>query len=101
MFAGYASRLMIEMKKIYREKGLQNVENKTIKIDIDIIDSPRRKYSVYIGGAVLANVYNTPSMEKYWITKKEFDENGESIIRKKCSNVIYLVPFLCFQEFSF
>ena len=27
MFAGYASRLMIEMKKIYREKGLQNVEN--------------------------------------------------------------------------
>ena len=90
MFAGYASRLMIEMKKIYREKGLQNVENKTIKIDIDIIDSPRRKYSVYIGATVLANTYNSSEGEEsgYWITKQDWDEVGPDIILKKCQNVI-------------
>ena len=90
MFAGYTSRLLKEMKKIYREKGLQNVENKTIKIDIDIIDSPRRKYSVYIGATVLANTYNSEQgeMSGYWITKQDWDEVGPNIVLKKCQNVI-------------
>ena len=88
MLPGYASRVLKDLKNLFRERSLKDSSSKEIKINMEIIDSPRRKYSVYIGGAVLANVYNTPSMEKYWITKKEFDENGESIIRKKCSNVI-------------
>ena len=64
MFAGYTSRLLKEMKKIYKEKTLGNVENKTIKIDINIIDSPRRKYSVFVGATVLANTYNSPQVKK-------------------------------------
>ena len=90
MFAGYASRLMIEMKRLYKEKTLQNIENKTIKIDIDIIDSPRRKYSVFVGATVLANTYNSEEGEQsgYWITKQDWDEVGEKIILKKCQNII-------------
>jgi actin-related protein len=90
MFAGYTSRLLKEMKKIYKEKTLGNVENKTIKIDINIIDSPRRKYSVFVGATVLANTYNSTQGEQagYWITKQDWDEVGEDIILKKCQNII-------------
>ena len=90
MFAGYTSRLLKEMKNIYKEKTLGNVENKTIKIDINIIDSPRRKYSVFIGATVLANTYNSTQGEQagYWITKQDWDEVGEDIILKKCQNII-------------
>ena len=52
------------------EKGLNNVKDKNIKIPINIIDSPRRKYSVFIGATVVANAYNVPG-EPYWITKLE------------------------------
>ncbi len=90
MFAGYTSRLLKELKRIYEEKTLGNVDNKTIKIVIDIIDSPRRKYSVFIGATVVANTYNSPKGEEagYWITKQDWDEVGPDIILKKCQNII-------------
>ena len=87
MFAGYASRIEKESKALYVEKGLKNTQNKTIKITINIIDSPRRKYSVFIGATVLANTYNQPGVD-YWITKKDWDECGPDIIFKKCQNII-------------
>ena len=87
MFAGYASRIEKEIKALYVEKGLKNTQNKTIKIIINIIDSPRRKYSVFIGATVLANTYNQPGVD-YWITKQDWDECGPDIIFKKCQNII-------------
>ena len=87
MFAGYASRIEKEIKALYVEKGLKNTQNKTIKITINIIDSPRRKYSVFIGATVLANTYNQPGVD-YWITKQDWDECGPDIIFKKCQNII-------------
>ena len=85
MFAGYTSRLLKEMERIYKEKTLGNVADKTIKIDI-----PRRKYSVFVGATVLANTYNSPEGEEagYWITKQDWDEVGPDIILKKCQNII-------------
>jgi hypothetical protein len=44
MYPGYASRIELELKKIYTENILKKVQNKTIKIPINIVDSPRRKY---------------------------------------------------------
>ena len=90
MFAGYTSRLLKEMKRIYKEKTLGNVANKTIKIDIDIIDSPRRKYSVFIGATGLAKACNSAEGESsgYWITKQDWDEVGPNIVLKKCQNII-------------
>ena len=90
MFAGYTSRLLIEIKRVYKEKTLGNVANKAIKIEINIIDSPRRKYSVFVGATVLANTYNSTQGEEtgYWITRQDWDEVGPDIILKKCQNII-------------
>jgi actin-related protein 2 len=86
MFPGYASRLLQEMKNVYIEKTLHNVKNKEIKININIIDSPRRKHSVFIGATILANFYNKKDIG-YWITKEEYEESGEQIILRKCPNM--------------
>jgi len=88
MFPGFASRLLKEMKNVYMEKTLHNVKDKDkdIKIKIDVVDSPRRKYSVYIGATVLAKYYNENQTE-YWITKQDYEESGEKIILRKCPNM--------------
>ena len=88
MFAGYASRLEKEVRNLYKEKGLQNAKDKNIKIQINIVDSPRRKYSVFTGATVLANTYNSQQTE-YWISKQDWDEAGPNIVLKKCQNVIH------------
>ena len=89
MFAGYSSRLLKEIQNLYVEKGLKNVKDKSIKIKMNIIDSPRRKYSVFIGATVLANTYNNTSQgDEYWITRQDWEESGPDIIFKKCQNII-------------
>ena len=88
MFAGYASRIENEIKNFYIKKNLAQSDNKKIKININIIDSPRRKYSVFIGATVLANTYNQNENTQYWITKAEWDEFGKDIILKKCANIL-------------
>ena len=88
MFPGYASRIDIELRKLYTENTLKLAKEKKIKIPIDIIDSPRRKYSVFIGATVLSNVYNVPANESYWISKKDWEESGPNIIIKKCPNIL-------------
>ena len=61
-------------------------KNKVIKI----IDSARRKYSVFIGATVLAQTYNSERGENvgYWITKQDWEEVGPDIILKKCQNIM-------------
>ena len=88
MYPGYASRIENELKKIYTENNLKLANNKTIKIPINIIDSPRRKFSVFIGATVLSNIYNTSQNQEYWISKKDWDESGPQIVLKKCANVL-------------
>ena len=88
MFPGYASRIDNELRNLYKENTLKLAKEKKIKIPIDIIDSPRRKYSVFIGATVLSNVYNIPANESYWISKKDWEESGPNIILKKCPNIL-------------
>ena len=88
MFPGYASRIELELRKLYTENNLKFAKNKTIKIPITIIDSPRRKYSVFIGAAILANLYNKPELLDYWISKKDWEESGPNIVLKKCQNIL-------------
>ena len=88
MFPGYASRIDIELKKIYTQNTLKLAKEKKIKIPINIIDSPRRKYSVFIGATVLSNFYNEPKFDQYWITKEDWEESGPNIILKKCPNIL-------------
>jgi actin-related protein 2 len=88
MFPGYATRLENEIKSLYKENALKLAEDKTIKIPINVIDSPRRKYSVFIGASVMAKFYNEPEYLSYWISKKEWEESGPRIIQEKCKALI-------------
>ena len=88
MFPGYATRLENEIKNLYTANNLKVAKDKTIKIPINIIDSPRRKYSVFIGATILANLLNRPERLDYWISKKDWDESGPNIVLKKCQNIL-------------
>ena len=56
---------------------------------INIIDSARRKYSVFIGATVLAQFENRENGDSgYWITKQDWEEVGPDIVLKKCQNIM-------------
>ena len=89
MFPGYTSRVDVELRKLYVENNLKLAQNKTIKIPINIIDSPRRKYSVFIGATILSNLMNNAAGETaYWISTEEWKETGPNIVLKKCQNMV-------------
>ena len=48
---------------------------------IKIIAPPERKYSVWIGGSILASL---STFQQMWIAKQEYDESGPSIVHRKC-----------------
>jgi actin beta/gamma 1 len=70
MYAGIADRM---------QKDITNLAPNTMKIKI--IAPPERKYSVWIGGSILASLSTFQSM---WISKQEYDESGPSIVHRKC-----------------
>jgi actin-related protein len=70
MFPGLTDRL---------HKELVMLAPNTMKIKI--VAPPERKYSVWIGGSILASL---TSFQNMWITKQEYLEMGASIIHKKC-----------------
>ena len=88
MFPGYATRLENEIKSLYKENALKLAQDKTIKNPINIIDSPRRKYSVFIGASVLSKIFNESENLPYWISKQEWKESGPRIIQEKCKTLI-------------
>ena len=48
---------------------------------VKVTAPPQRKYSVWIGGSILASL---STFEQMWISKEEYEEYGPSIIIKKC-----------------
>ncbi|KAJ5073701.1 actin [Anaeramoeba ignava] len=48
---------------------------------VKIIASPERKYSVWIGGSILASLSTFSNM---WISNEEYEESGPSIVHRKC-----------------
>ena len=70
MFIGIAERLT---------KELQNLAPAAMKIKV--VAPPERKYSVWIGGSILASL---TTFQQMWISKAEYDESGPSIVHRKC-----------------
>jgi len=70
MFAGIADRLQKEVSALAPD---------TMKIKV--IAPPERKYSVWIGGSILASL---STFQQMWISKEEYDESGPSIVHRKC-----------------
>jgi actin beta/gamma 1 len=70
MFNGIADRM---------HKELTALAPSTMQIKI--IAPPERKYSVWIGGSILASL---SGFQQMWISKQEYDESGPSIVHRKC-----------------
>ena len=70
MFPGVGDRM---------QKEITNLAPSSIKIKI--VAPPERKYSVWIGGSILASLSTFQAM---WITKDEYDESGPGIVHRKC-----------------
>ena len=45
--------------------------DKKIKININAIDSPKRKYPVFIGASIIVNHYNNSDNDDYLIIRDE------------------------------
>jgi actin beta/gamma 1 len=48
---------------------------------IKVVAPPERKYSVWIGGSILASL---STFQQMWISKGEYDESGPTIVHRKC-----------------
>jgi len=70
MFPGIADRLA---------KEITALAPSTMKIKV--VAPPERKYSVWIGGSILASL---STFQQMWISKAEYDEAGPSIVHRKC-----------------
>ncbi|KAM4875550.1 beta-actin-like protein 2 isoform 4-T4 [Thomomys bottae] len=70
MYPGIADRM---------QKEIVALAPGTMKIKI--IAPPERKYSVWIGGSILASL---STFQQMWISKQEYDEAGPPIVHRKC-----------------
>jgi len=72
MFNGLTERLSKEIKALVPY---------SMKEEIKVIASYERKYASRIGGSILSGL---STFESCWITKDEYEEQGASIVRRKC-----------------
>jgi actin-related protein len=70
MFEGIADRMT---------KELTNLAPASMKIKV--VAPPERKYSVWIGGSILASL---STFQQMWISKDEYEEAGPGIVHRKC-----------------
>lgn len=70
LFEGFVNRL---------EKELLGISPPSVVLDV--VAPPERKYSVWVGGSILSSL---SSFDDMWIAKKEYEEQGASIVHKKC-----------------
>merc|ERR1712174_97918 len=91
MFPGIADRM---------QKEITALAPPTMKIKI--IAPPERKYSVWIGGSILASL---STFQQMWISKQEYDESGPSIVHRnpkmllRCLTEIFSHNFLVIFQF--
>nr|AAB42183.1 actin [Naegleria fowleri] len=69
MFEGIAERMT---------KELTNMAPASMKIKV--VAPPERKYSVWIGGSILASL---STFQQMWITKEEYEDAGPGIVHRK------------------
>jgi actin-related protein len=70
MFEGIAERMEKEIKALA-----------PASMKIKIVAPPERKYSVWIGGSILASL---STFQQMWISKQEYDDSGPGIVHRKC-----------------
>ena len=74
MFKGLDTRLEAEVRHLV---------NKSVMDDVKVIAPNERKFSVWMGAAILASL---TSFLTEWITKEEYEEHGPNIVHRRCSS---------------
>ncbi|TFK45474.1 actin 1 [Heliocybe sulcata] len=70
MFPGIADRMQRELTALVPSS-----------MRVRIVAPPERKYSVWIGGSILASL---STFQNLWCSKQEYDESGPGIVHRKC-----------------
>lgn len=70
MYAGISDRMQREMSALTPSS-----------MRVKTVASPDRKYSVWIGGSILASL---STFEQMWMSKQEYDEAGPALVHRKC-----------------
>ncbi|KAG8794955.1 actin [Ceratobasidium sp. 428] len=70
MYAGIADRMQKEL-----------CARAPSSMQVKIVAPPERKYSVWIGGSILASL---STFQNLWCSKQEYDEAGPGIVHRKC-----------------
>jgi actin-related protein len=74
MFEGLDKRLQAE---------LSTMVNARVADELRVIAPGERKYSVWMGGALLASL---TSFSTEWVTKQEYEEGGPNTIHTRCNS---------------
>ncbi|ORC87302.1 actin 2 [Trypanosoma theileri] len=78
MFGGMQQRLENELKELVNKRAAE---------DVHVVAANERKFSVWIGAAILGSL---TSFSSEWITKQEYEENGPSILHKRCDSLAFV-----------
>lgn len=73
MFKGLDTRLAKEVRALANPK---------VRDEVKVVAPNERKFSVWMGAAVLASL---ASFNNEWITREEYDEHGAGIVHQRCS----------------
>ena len=87
MFPGLADRMSKEMTAFAPANMRVMIHSVTFLsvvlthglYQVKIVAPPERKYSVWIGGSILASL---STFQNLWCTKQEYDESGPAIVHR-------------------
>ncbi len=83
MFPGIADRMQKELTAL-----------SPASMKVKIVAPPERKYSVWIGGSILASL---STFQNLWCSKQEYDESGPGIVHRST----YLMPLSVYPWMSY
>jgi actin-related protein len=81
MYPGIADRYFLNWNSNNHRMTREITALAPSSMKIKIVAPPERKYSVWIGGSILASL---STFQQMWISKQEYDESGPSIVHRKC-----------------
>uniref|UniRef100_A0A7S3ZCA8 Actin-related protein 2 n=1 Tax=Lotharella globosa TaxID=91324 RepID=A0A7S3ZCA8_9EUKA len=74
MYPGLPTRLEKEISDLVLKRNFKGSKDALKKFKLKVEDPPRRKYMVFLGGAVLANLMK--DTKEFWISQQEWNEKG-------------------------
>lgn len=81
MISGLPDRISNDLKKLYLENVLHGDTSRLNKFKVNIEAPPNRNTLVYMGASILGDALR--DQDSVWISKKEYEEQGSSIVFSK------------------